>query len=321
MAYQSFDDEKGDSQSSQKLACIKMPDDLSGKTVLDIGCNEGFFCREAVRRGAESVVGIDMNDALIQSAKQRVPEAKFYTKSWWDLDETKYDLILFLSAIHYEKEQKKLLAFLKSRLKPNGILILEGGVEEDWNKHDWKWVRRHDGLMRFPTITLLIDDLLEGYSVRTVGASVTQSGDPQPRQVIHCTHKKPTLMFVSGESFSGKTNFARLFARKGIRTIHLDPVIIHFANLAPMGKPGFLDYLKQVMTEVNLDIWQLMQRVSADQREKELAQLIVNLASKDDEVTVIEGYPLSSDKLMSHLKGMAIELGYEVVETRLTSKR
>jgi SAM-dependent methyltransferase len=321
MAYQSFDDEKGDSSSAQKLACLKLPDDLSGKSVLDIGCNEGFFCREAIRRGAASVVGIDMNDGLIQKARQRVPEAAFHTKSWWDLDETKYDVILFLSAIHYEREQKKLLSFLKSRLNENGLLILEGGVELDWNKKDWKWVRRHDAPMRFPTISLLMDDLLEGYSVRTVGASVSQSGDPQPRQVLHCTHQKPTLFFVTGESFSGKTNFARLFAKQGVRTIHLDPMIGTLAGLPPMGRSNFLDYLKDAMTEVNSDIWQLTKKIAQDKKEKEMAQLILSLASKDDPITVIEGYSLADEGLMSHLRAMARTSGYEIAETRLASKR
>lgn len=33
--------------------------DFSGKSVLDLGCNMGSFCLEAVRRGAKRVVGID----------------------------------------------------------------------------------------------------------------------------------------------------------------------------------------------------------------------------------------------------------------------
>ena len=44
-----------------------IPADLSGKTVLDIGCNGGFYSIEMKRRGAARVVGID-SDASIPEA-------------------------------------------------------------------------------------------------------------------------------------------------------------------------------------------------------------------------------------------------------------
>ena len=36
-----------------------LPADLNGKSVLDIGCNAGFYSIEMKRRGAERVLGID----------------------------------------------------------------------------------------------------------------------------------------------------------------------------------------------------------------------------------------------------------------------
>jgi tRNA (mo5U34)-methyltransferase len=36
-----------------------LPSDLRGKTVLDVGCNAGFYSFEAKRRGAERVLGVD----------------------------------------------------------------------------------------------------------------------------------------------------------------------------------------------------------------------------------------------------------------------
>ena len=39
-----------------------LPEDLTGKTVLDIGCNAGFYSMEMKRRGAERVVGVDSDD-------------------------------------------------------------------------------------------------------------------------------------------------------------------------------------------------------------------------------------------------------------------
>jgi len=42
-------------QTIQKL----LPADLSGNTVLDVGCNAGFYAFEAKRRGAKRVLGVD----------------------------------------------------------------------------------------------------------------------------------------------------------------------------------------------------------------------------------------------------------------------
>jgi len=42
-----------------KLPFFGIPEDLTGKRVLDVGCAEGFFSFEAERRGAREVVAID----------------------------------------------------------------------------------------------------------------------------------------------------------------------------------------------------------------------------------------------------------------------
>ena len=45
-----------------------LPADLSGKTVLDVGCNAGFYSIQMKRRGAARVVGIDSDPAKIEVA-------------------------------------------------------------------------------------------------------------------------------------------------------------------------------------------------------------------------------------------------------------
>lgn len=46
-----------------------IPADLSGKTVLDIGCNAGFYSMEMKRRGAARVLGIDSDDRYLEQAR------------------------------------------------------------------------------------------------------------------------------------------------------------------------------------------------------------------------------------------------------------
>ena len=50
-----------------------LPEDLTGKTVLDVGCNAGFYAVEAKRRGARRVLGVD-------GQRQHVRQAVFVRK-------------------------------------------------------------------------------------------------------------------------------------------------------------------------------------------------------------------------------------------------
>ncbi|MCE9670741.1 DUF1698 domain-containing protein [Myxococcus stipitatus] len=47
------------------------PSDLRGKSVLDIGCNGGFYSIEMKRRGAARVVGIDSDARYLAQALER----------------------------------------------------------------------------------------------------------------------------------------------------------------------------------------------------------------------------------------------------------
>ncbi len=50
-------------------------DPLRGKTVLDVGCGSGPYLVEAVRRGAQRVVGLDMAAGMIRLAQERAEAA------------------------------------------------------------------------------------------------------------------------------------------------------------------------------------------------------------------------------------------------------
>src|SRR5215813_9752907 len=46
-----------------------VPLDLRGATVLDIGCNGGFYSIEMKKRGASRVLGIDVDDRYLRQAR------------------------------------------------------------------------------------------------------------------------------------------------------------------------------------------------------------------------------------------------------------
>ncbi|MFN8474684.1 MAG: DUF1698 domain-containing protein [Anaerolineae bacterium] len=51
-----------------------LPDDLTGKSVLDVGCNGGYYAVEAKRRGAARVLGVD-------SQRREVSQARFVRRA------------------------------------------------------------------------------------------------------------------------------------------------------------------------------------------------------------------------------------------------
>jgi tRNA (mo5U34)-methyltransferase len=84
-----------------------IPEDLSGKSVLDVGCNGGFYSIQMKRRGADRVVAIDTDEQYLEqarfAAKVSNAEIEFRNLSVYrvgDLRE-KFDLVLFMGVLYH----------------------------------------------------------------------------------------------------------------------------------------------------------------------------------------------------------------------------
>jgi tRNA (mo5U34)-methyltransferase len=84
-----------------------VPMNLSGKSVLDVGCNAGFYSIEMKLRGAERVVGIDTDEKYLDQARfaARVNELEieFRNLSVYRVAELreKFDLVLFMGVLYH----------------------------------------------------------------------------------------------------------------------------------------------------------------------------------------------------------------------------
>ncbi|HZY67626.1 MAG TPA: DUF1698 domain-containing protein, partial [Devosia sp.] len=84
-----------------------IPADLTGKTVLDIGCNGGFYSMEMKRRGAERVLGIDFDDAYLNQARFAAEvnqlDIEFRKLSVYDVSTLgeKFDLVIFMGVLYH----------------------------------------------------------------------------------------------------------------------------------------------------------------------------------------------------------------------------
>ncbi|MGP1355920.1 DUF1698 domain-containing protein, partial [Roseicyclus sp.] len=84
-----------------------LPDDLGGRSVLDIGCNAGFFALEMKRRGAGRVLGIDSDPHYLRQARFAVSMAgadiELRQMSVYDLQRLgeRFDLVLFMGVFYH----------------------------------------------------------------------------------------------------------------------------------------------------------------------------------------------------------------------------
>lgn len=84
-----------------------IPADLSGKTVLDIGCNGGFYSIEMKRRGADRVVSIDSDARYLRQA-QFASEVTGFALELHQMDvydiaslREKFDVVIFMGVLYH----------------------------------------------------------------------------------------------------------------------------------------------------------------------------------------------------------------------------
>lgn len=96
------------------LGRVGMPDDLTGKNVLDIGANDGYFSFEAERRGASHVVSLDMWDRKYDNTRavENIRVCKEVLNSNIEIVQMDFleyvpkydfDLILFMGVVYHMK--------------------------------------------------------------------------------------------------------------------------------------------------------------------------------------------------------------------------
>ena len=124
----------GSQDTGATLTRMGLPDDLSGKRVLDVGCSDGFFSFECERRGADFVLGVDSFASPYQDSpsghevarKLLGSQVELREMDLFDLDPVElgqFDLILLLGVLYHLRHP--LLAIEKLGDLCRGQLILE----------------------------------------------------------------------------------------------------------------------------------------------------------------------------------------------------
>lgn len=101
----------------------------TGAAVLEIGCGTGQLTQRLVACGF-TVTAIDIGPSMIETARERVPGARFQTVSFEALDAAagSFDLVISGAAFHWIDPEVR-FAKAARLLRPGGWLALAGGDE------------------------------------------------------------------------------------------------------------------------------------------------------------------------------------------------
>lgn len=107
-----------------------VPDDLTGLSVLDIGCNAGFYSFEMRRRGAARVLGIDSDDRYLAQARFAAQAlgasgVEFRNLSIYDVAALgeRFDLVIFMGVLYHLRHPLLALDLIREHVAGDMMLF------------------------------------------------------------------------------------------------------------------------------------------------------------------------------------------------------
>lgn len=109
----------------EKPALFSLCPDLTGKTVLDLGCGYGENCAEFLNRGAARAVGIDISEKMLNVARTDHPNIEFILADISDLSflTDRFDVIFSSLALHYIEDFEAFSKGVAAHLNDGGVFI------------------------------------------------------------------------------------------------------------------------------------------------------------------------------------------------------
>lgn len=101
-------------------------------SILDYGCGGGRFVVEALEKGY-SVTGAEYNPDLVANLSKTFTKASFLTIDDFYKSDAKYDIIFLSNVLEHLTNPKEIMLKLRERVSENGLFVLEGPVENNFN--------------------------------------------------------------------------------------------------------------------------------------------------------------------------------------------
>lgn len=106
-----------------------IPADLRGKTVLDLGCNAGFYAIEMKRRGAERVLGVDFDERYLAQARFAAGtlglDIEFRRLSVYDVAQLgeRFDVVIFMGVFYHLRHPLLALDLIREHVARDLLLF------------------------------------------------------------------------------------------------------------------------------------------------------------------------------------------------------
>jgi trans-aconitate methyltransferase len=103
-------------------------DPQAGETILDLGCGTGELAATIAKTGA-TVIGIDSDPAMIEAARQRLPDADLRVADAHDFTvERPVDAVFSNAALHWMPSSVEVLGCVSDALRDGGRFVAEMGA-------------------------------------------------------------------------------------------------------------------------------------------------------------------------------------------------
>jgi tRNA (mo5U34)-methyltransferase len=142
-----------------------IPADLTGRTVLDIGCNAGFYSMEMKRRGAARVVGVDSEDLYLEQARFAAEvnglDIEFRKLSVYDVAQLgeKFDFVIFMGVLYHLRHPLLALDLLHEHVVGDLMLfqsMQRGSAEVEPVEADYHfWQQEHFDAPGYPRMAFI----------------------------------------------------------------------------------------------------------------------------------------------------------------------
>ena len=288
--------QQGDMDTIAKFNQLTQGIDLKGKTVLDVGCNEGFMCYLATQQGAITT-GVDINRDYIKQAKANFPNLNFQPMKAEEITGN-YDIIICSGMLHYVDLEKAFAQFARCAKQVLCDVWLHDSLVPIF-------ANTHRGIY-IPSRPAFIN-LVSKYFGTVEEKGPALSPDISKRFIFHISNSKPIqpeCILIYGPPESGKSVLSRTY---------FNHLILRTDDIFFVWKDKHMDLMLSI--QFFSDMFRGIELPAyIDFCIKEISNWLNPRVNRD---IVIEGYELSFEDYRLRVIEVLKEKGWNVKEIKL----